>query len=96
MVTEKVYIESATSLEEKLARYDTIILALENRMIDAGTDNATTGSYSVDDGQVKIQNMYTSVDAMEKGIEAFEYLRNKILNKLNGRQMVLRPWRGQF
>ena len=93
-ITEKLYIESATNLQDKLVRIDTIIEALENRMIDYGTDNSTTSSYSVDDGQVKIQTQYSSVQSMALGIESFETIRQRIINKLNGRGMVLRPWRG--
>jgi len=94
MINEKLYIENAANLEEKLQRIDNIIEALEERMLDVGAENSSTASYSVDDGQVKISTSYTTVKQMAEGIAAFEFIRQRILNKLNGRGMVLRPWRG--
>lgn len=93
-LTESLYIESATSLQERLARIDAILLALENRMIDSGAGTSNKESYSLDDGQVKISTQYRSIEEIANAITAFEKLRERILNKLNGRGMVLRPARG--
>ena len=93
-ITEKLYIESATSLEQKFERYGQIIEALELQMLDVGAGNSDVASYSIDDGQVKISTQYRDVMSIAKATDRFTFLRNKILNKLNGRSMVLRDWRG--
>ena len=93
-ITETLYIESASNLRDKLERIDNIIEALELQMLNVGAGNSSTQSYSVDDGQVKINTQYSTPKAMADGLIAFETIRQRILNKLNGRGMVLRPWRG--
>jgi len=92
--TEKFYIESATSLEEKLTRYGQIITALETHMLDVAAGNSDVSEYSIDDGQVKISTTYRDPVAIAKAIDRFTYLRNKVLNKLNGRSFALKNWRG--
>ena len=92
--TETLYIESATTLEEKVVRYDAIILALENQMLNVGAGNSDVQNYSIDDGQVKISTQYRDVVQIAKAITSFTALRNAAVNKLNGRLFVLRPWRG--
>ena len=92
--TETFYIESATSLKERLTRVCNIIEALEIRVVDVAVGNADIDEYQLDDGQVKIRTKYRSVEDMEKAITAFEKLKERILNKLNGRCTVLRDQRG--
>jgi len=91
--TETVYIEGATGLTERLARINAIILALELRAVE-NVGDAFTDEYQIDDGQIKIRTKYRSFDAITKAIFGFEQIKNKLLNKLNGRGMVLRPWQG--
>lgn len=91
--TEKFYIESATSLLERIARIDAIILALEGQLLTA-TSNSDIISYNLDDGQVKIQTQYRSIAEINRGIEGLDALRQRLINQLNGRQRVLRPWQG--
>jgi hypothetical protein len=91
--TETLYIEGATGLVERLTRIEAIIEALELRQVEViGKSNVE--EYQLDDGQVRIKTIYRSADQIAKAIEAYERLKQKILNKLNGRQMVLRPWQG--
>ena len=91
--TETLYIEGATGLVERLARIEAIIEALELRQVEViGKSNVE--EYQLDDGQVRIKTIYRSADQIAKAIEAYEKLKQKILNKLNGRQIVLRPWQG--
>jgi len=92
--TEKVYIESATSLEAKLTRYDQIIEALELQMLNVAAGNSDVAEYMIDDGQVRISTEYRDTVSIAKAITAFMSLREMIINKLNGRSFVLRPWRG--
>lgn len=84
-ITETIYIESATSLQERLARIDAIILALENQMINYGAGSADIEEYNLDDGQVRIKTIYRSVDKIALAISNYESIRERILNKLNGR-----------
>lgn len=92
-ITETLYLENSTSLVNKLARIDAILLALETQSLTAaGTSNIE--EYMLDDGQVKIRTIYRDAVSIAKAIELYEKLRTKILNKLNGRQMALRDSRG--
>ena len=52
-MNEILYIESATSLIEKIERYDAILLALEAQSLIAVGDS-NVEEYSLDDGQIKI------------------------------------------
>lgn len=92
--TETFYIESATSLKEKVDRYNRIIEALELQMENVAAGNADVSSYSIDDGQVKISTQYRDPISIANAIDKFMMLRNKALNSLNGRGAVLRDWRG--
>jgi uncharacterized protein (UPF0335 family) len=91
--TETIYIESADSMIERVERLEQIIEALEIRAL-AVVGDADVEEYQIDDGQVKIRTLYKSSESIAKAIMAYEKLRNKLLNKLNGRNMALRPWQG--
>jgi len=93
-LTERLYIESATSLNDRLTRVCQIIEALELQMLNVGTGNSDVEEYSLNDGQVQIRTRYRSTSEIVKGIESFEALKQMLLNKLNGRGFVLRPARG--
>jgi hypothetical protein len=83
-----IYISSATTLRAKITRIDAIITALE----DAALKGAATGNlteYSLDDGQTKIKTAYRSMDDVEKSITAFERIKERYINKLNGRHVRL-------
>ena len=91
--TETIYIESASSKIERLNRIMQIIEALELRQV-AVIGNADVEEYSIDDGQIKIKTIYRSSKQIADAIEAYEKLKQKLLNQLNGRQMALRSWQG--
>lgn len=92
--TETVYIESSSSLSERLTRIDAIIAALENRILTNAVNTSDKEFYRLDDGQVKIETQYRSLESMAKAIEGYEVIRERILNKLNGRNFTLRGWQG--
>jgi hypothetical protein len=92
--TEKLYIESATTLEAKLERYTQIIDALELQMLNASAGNSDIQEYSLNDGQVQIRTAYRDPLAIGKAIDIFIRLRQKTMNELNGRGFVLRDWEG--
>ena len=91
--TETVYIESATTKLERLARIEQIIAALELRQVDV-ISNSNIEEYDINDGQTKIKTKYVTAESMAKAIVSYEAIANKLRNQLNGRQMVLRDWRG--
>ena len=92
--TETIYIDSAQSLIERVERINTIIFSLETRMVEVGAGNSTTEEYTIDDGQTKINTIYRSPESIARAISLYEKLKQKALNNLNGRGMVLRPARG--
>jgi hypothetical protein len=94
-MNETLYIEGATGLVERLSRIESIIEALELRQI-AAIGNSDIEEYSLNDGQIQIRTLYKSAESIAKAIIAYERIKQSILNKLNGRGMVLRPWQGLF
>jgi len=94
-MNETLYIEGATTLEARLLRITQIIEALELRAVEA-VANEDVEEYSIDDGQIKIKTAYRGLENIAKAIQAYEIIKQRILNKLNGRSMVLRPWRGLY
>lgn len=87
--SEQVYCESATSLKDKIDRIDKIIDGLLKEA-ENNIGKAPIESYSLDDGQTKISSTYKSSDAMRKAAMEWEAHRNYLVNKLNGRKMMLR------
>jgi hypothetical protein len=87
-ISVEKYLECATSIQDKIARLDVIILALMTAMEKA----ALTGQfeeYRIDDGQVKIETIYRDINALSKSLDFLELQRERYLNKLftrnNGR-----------
>ena len=88
-MTETVYIQSATTLLQQCTYIDQIIKGLYDLQI-ARIGNADVDEYKIDDGQMKIETKYRSAEAIEKAIFAYDRQKQTILNRLNGRNMVLR------
>lgn len=83
-----IYIDSATTLQAKIVRINAIITALETTALKAAeTGNVT--EYSLDDGQTKINTMYRSPIEVQKSIDAFESIKQRYVNQLNGRVVRL-------
>lgn len=94
-VTETLYVESATTLEARLERICQIIEGLEAQQLTMATGTTQDISeYSINDGQVTIRTVYKSISEITSAIEYYEKAKQRIVNKLNGRQMALRPWQG--
>lgn len=86
--TAQMYVQSKTTLEEKLAAVEAIMDSLLLMAADsAGSSNYS--EYYLDDGQTKISTKYRSVMDVQAGIFAFERLRQMYLNRLNGRVLRL-------
>ena len=83
-----IYIESATSIKDKLTRVNAIITAL----LDVAIKAAETGNineYQLDSGQTKIRTNYTGPEQVFKSIQHFERLKTYYENKLNGHSFRL-------
>lgn len=93
-MTEIVYIDSATTLLERIARINAIIDALLLQMSNVGTSHSDLSSYSLNDGQTTISTQYTTPELITNAINGFERMRERYVNKLNGRGMILRDVRG--
>lgn len=93
-MNEIVYIDSATSILERINRIDTIIDALILQMSTVGTGHSDLASYSLNDGQTTIATQYTSPELIQNAITGFKRLRERYLNELNGRVMICRDVRG--
>lgn len=91
--TEKVYIEGASGLQDRITRIEAVISALETQLA-TGAANSDIVSYSLDDGQTKISSQYRGVASMMAGLKALDTLRQRLINQLNGRIKAIRPWQG--
>lgn len=86
--SSSIYVTSATTLREKLTRVNAIITALEDVALKAAA-NGDVSQYSLDDGQVKIMTTYRTAEDVAKSIQAFEVIRQRYINQLNGRMVRL-------
>jgi len=84
-----LYIETATSLCDRLVKVEAVIDALLLKAAEA-TDTDTVSEYWLDDGQVKIKTVFAGSGAIFKSIQNYQRLANLYRNKLNGRQFQLR------
>lgn len=83
-----IYIDSAADLREKITRIDAVIDALETTALVAAEKNSIT-EYSLDDGQVKIKTVYRNSTEVANSIDAFERIKQRYINQLNGRTFRL-------
>lgn len=79
-----IYIESATSIRDKITRIKAIITALENSALKAAA-NGNISEYSLDDGQTKIRTAYRNPAEVANSITAFDTILQRYINKLNPR-----------
>lgn len=83
------YIQSRDSLKARIEAIEVLIDDMYANMTDA-IGNDGTASYSLDDGQMKIQTQYRSVSDITKGINALEAQLQMYINRYNGRKTILR------
>lgn len=92
-ITITQYIESKTKLSERIAAYDLIIQGMETSILEA-TVSGHLVQYELDDGFMKCRTQFRSVADMTKALAGLEALRQRYINRYNGRATVLRG--GQF
>lgn len=85
---ETDYLKDAETAKEQINRCEQIINALELAALDAAT-NEGVDSYSLDDGQVKINKSYRSVGEISSAIMAFERHKQNLINQQIGRVSTL-------
>lgn len=83
------YIESKCTILEKIAAYDNLIAKMEASMLE-GITSGHLVQYEMDDGMMKVRAQYRSVSDMTKALSGLETLRQRFINRLNGRTVVLR------
>lgn len=82
------YVESCKTLKDKIAAIDAIIDALETTALKAASTGNIT-SYSLDDGQTRINTVYRNAAEVEASISAFEKIKQRYINRLNGHRTRL-------
>jgi len=77
------FIETASSLKQKVACIDLVIDGLLNSALKA-VENEDISEYWLDDGQTKIKTVYRSAAEVMKSIRGYEQIKNIYLNRING------------
>lgn len=86
--SSEIYIESATTLRDKITRLDVVIDALFTVAATAAA-KGNISEYSLDDGQTKIKTVYKSAESVMASIQVFEAQKQTYINRLNGRSFRL-------
>lgn len=84
-----IYIDNATTLEQRIQRMDAVIDALETSALTSATSQHIQ-EYWLDDGQSKIKTTYRSIEEINAAITAFEGIRQRYINRLNKRVFNMR------
>ena len=84
----QLYIESKVTLRAKIIAIDAIITALETTALQAAA-TGNVSEYFLDTGQTKIRSVYRSPAEVSNSITAFEAIRQRYINRLNGRMTRL-------
>ena len=79
-----IYIDSRTTLRAKITAIDAIIAALEVSALKAA-EGESIEEYWLDDGQTKIKTIRRTSQEIAKSIFAFEQIKQRYVNSLNGR-----------
>lgn len=89
--TPRAYIESKTTLLERINAIEALIDAMILSLADyAAGNNTSLDEYQLDDGQMKIRTKYRSPKDVDAGIKALENMKQMYMNRHNGRVMTLR------
>ena len=93
--TISVYIGSRKTAEQKIKAIQDLIDAFEIRLIDViAGEGSVTEEYRLDDGQMSVRTRYRSVKDLEAGISNLERMKQRYINRYNGRSVALRDVRG--
>jgi hypothetical protein len=87
--SESRYLETATSLQDKIDKIDLIISGLMDSALE-NVGNSDLKDYFLDDGQTKIRANYRSSSEILDAVADWERIKTVYANRLNGRVMRLR------
>ena len=88
-MTISQYIESKSKLIGKIATYDILIESMENAILE-GTVSGHLVQYELDDSFMKCRAQYRSIADMTVALRGLETMRQRYINRFNGRCTVLR------
>lgn len=83
-----LYIDSATTNRAKIARIEAIQSALLTSALTAAA-NGHVSEYQLDTGQTKIKANYRNAAEIHASYDAFERIRQTLINRINGRKVRL-------
>lgn len=83
------YIECKSTLLEKITAINNLISAMELKLVDT-VGQTNYSEYQMDDGQMKVRAAYRSPTDVMAGITALEQLKQRYVNRYNGRSRNLR------
>lgn len=83
-----IYLDSTTTLQDRIVRLDAVIDALITLSLKAA-ETANFDEYQLNDGQTVIRTKYRDVMQISNSIAAFEREKQRCVNKLNGRMVRL-------
>lgn len=83
------YIKAAPDVTARITRLTAVIEALELCSLNAAS-NGEIASYSFNDGQSDIKTSYTSITEISRSIAMFEQIRERLINRAQGRVTILR------
>ena len=87
--TIREYVECKATLREKIAAIQSLIDSMELALLDS-VGSANYSEYQMDDGQMKVRTAYRSPKEVTAGITELEKLKQRYINRHNGRCVVLR------
>ena len=88
-LTISQYVETKSKLIGKIATYDLLIESMEASILE-GTVSGHLVQYEMDDSMMKVRAQYRSISDMTKALAGLETLRQRYINRYNGRCTVLR------
>ena len=83
-----IYIDSATTLKEKITKVQAVINALMDTALKSASSDHLK-EYTLNDGQTQIKASYKGTDAIFASIRNFERLKQMYVNQLTGRMVRL-------
>lgn len=87
--TVSQYIQSKPTLLAKIQAIDALISAMELKLVDV-TETTNLEEYELNDGQMKVRTKYRSVKDVMDGLSGLEALKQRYVNRYNGRRIVVR------
>lgn len=83
------YIECKSTVVDKIKAINALIDKFELKLLEVG-DSVSYDEYQLDDGQMKVRTKYRSANDVLNAINNLEKLKQRYVNRLNGRVTVLR------